>query len=83
MQRELDLERLTNTQVVDLLAMAMHQGGIDFMRHILAALPLQRLRPDLKEDFQRAVDDYDETSREAARPVEGDDTMRDPAANGE
>lgn len=83
MQRELDLERLTDTQVVDLLAMAMHQGGIHFMRDLLAALPQRRLRPDLKDDFQQAVDDYDETTREAARRAEGDDIMQDPTATGD
>lgn len=83
MQHDLDLGRLTDAQVVDLLAMAMHQGGIDFMRGLLAEIPQRRPRPDLKEDFQRVVDDHDETTGEATRRPEADDPMHDPLASGE
>jgi SAM-dependent methyltransferase len=83
MELDVALERLTDAQVVDLLAMAMHQGGIDFIRHILATVPPQRLRPNLKEDFHRVVDDYDRTTGGAARLVEGDNMSQDPAATGD
>jgi Methyltransferase domain len=83
MQHELDLERLTDAQMVDLLAMAMHQGGIDFMRDLLATLPPGRLWPDLADDFQGAVDAYDKTTLDTARQAESDDILQDSATTGE
>jgi SAM-dependent methyltransferase len=59
MQQGFSATSLTVPQIVDLLAMAQHLGGIHFMRDLLIGATGRSLPLSIKEEFQRSVDEYE------------------------
>lgn len=51
-------ERLTDKQVLDFLAMAMHQGSIHFMENLLKSTTERSFMPSIRQEFHRLADDY-------------------------
>ena len=62
MQHIVEIECLTDSQVLDLLAMAMHRGKIHFINEILEKTSSRNLPQALISEYHKLVFDYENTS---------------------